>query len=119
MVNHTFPKVNFVAGQIWIPLISYTAEGYADLVYSANLFFFCDIVGGSTQDNIIDERLLSVIPMATSNLGVGFPENKISCPLTKISENVFQLKFSMRTDTGEPFWLPRNAYVNVELKITY
>jgi hypothetical protein len=119
LANHTFPKPNFVAGQVWLPLISYTAEGYADLVYSANVFLFCDIVGGSSQDNIIDDRLLSVIPMATSNLGVGFPENKISCPLTKISENIFQIKFSMRTDTGEPFWLPRNAYVNVELKITY
>jgi hypothetical protein len=119
LANHTFPKPNYVDGEVWVPLIYYTAESFADLVYSANLFLFCDIVGGSSQDNIIDDRLLSVIPMATSNLGVGFPENKISCPLTKISENIFQIKFSMRTDTGEPFWLPRNAYVNVELKISY
>lgn len=119
LVNHTFPKPNYVQGQPWIPLISYTAEGYGDLVYSANLFLFCDSVGGSSQDNIIDDRLLAVLPMNTANLGVAFSENKVSCPLTKISENIFQIKFSMRTDTGEPFWLPTNAYVNVELKITY
>jgi hypothetical protein len=119
LVNRTFPRPDYVDGEVWVPLIYYTAEGYADLVYSANLFLFCDILGGSTQDNLIDDRLLSVIPMATPNLGVGFPENKISCPLTKISENIFQIKFSMRTDTGEPFWIPRNAYINLELKICY
>jgi hypothetical protein len=119
LANHTFPRPDYIDGQIWVPLIYYTAEGYADLVNSANMFLFCDIIGGSTQDTLIDERLIAVLPIATSNLGVAFPENKISCPLTKISENIFQIKFTMRTDTGEPFWLPTNAYVNVELKIEY
>lgn len=115
LVNHTFPQPNYPG----IPLIYYTAEGYADLVYSANLFLFCDSVGGSSQDNSMDDRLLAVVPMNTANLGVAFSENKLSCPLTKISEDIFQLRFSMRTDTGEPFWLPTNAYVNIELKISY
>jgi hypothetical protein len=119
LVNNTFPKPNYDPPNPWNQLIYYTAQGYADLVYSANIFLFCDIVGGSTQDTMIDDRLIAVLPMATSNLGVGFPENKISCPLTKISENIFQINFTLRTDTGEPFWLPTNAYVNLELKISY
>lgn len=100
-------------------LILKTAEGYADLVYTANVFLYCDIVGGSTQDADVDERLLAVVPMDTSNLGVAFPESKIECPLTKISDTVYQLRFTMRTDTADPFWLPMNAYVNLELKLNY
>lgn len=119
LANHTFPKPNYVDGQPWVPLIYYTAEAYANLVYSANLFLFCDIVGGSSQDNTMDERLLAVLPLSANNLGVAFPENKISCPLTKITENIYQLRFTMRTDTGEPFWLPTSAYINIELKLTY
>lgn len=120
LVNHTFPKPNYQPPPaVWLPLVNYTAEGYADLVYSANLYLFCDIIGGSTQDNLYDERLIAVLPLAASNLGVAFPENKISCPLTKISENIFQIRFTMRTDTGEPFWIPNNAYINVELKLSY
>jgi hypothetical protein len=119
LVNHTFPKPASVSGGVPSIYIYYTAEGYADLVNSANLFLFCDIIGGSTQDNVIDGLLLGVVPMNTANLGVAFSESKVSCPLTKISENIFQIRFTMRTDTGEPFWLPTNAYVNVELKIEY
>ncbi len=100
-------------------LVYKTAEGYADLVHTANVFLYCDIVGGSTQDADVDERLLAVIPIDTANLGVAFPESKIVCPLTKISDTVYQLRFSMRTDTGEPFLLPINAYVNLELKLSY
>lgn len=119
LINHTFPKPNYNPPNPWIPLISYTAEGYADLVYSANLFLFCDVLGGSSQDTMIDERLLAVIPLAAPNLGVAFSEQKISCPLTKVSENIFQLRFTMRTDSGELFWFPSNAYINLEIKVKY
>jgi hypothetical protein len=96
-----------------------TAEGYIDLVNTANVFLYADIVGGSTQDADSGDRLLAVIPIDTANLGVAFPESKVICPLTKVSDAVYQIRFSMRTDTGEPFWLPVNAYVNLELKLTY
>ena len=100
-------------------LVYKTAEGYADLVHTANVFLYADIVGGSTQDADTDERLLAVVPLDTANLGVAFPESKIVCPLTKISDTVYQIRFSMKTDTGEPFLLPVNAYVNLELKLAY
>lgn len=113
--NHTFPKPNYPD----VPLIYYTAESYADLVYSANIFLYCDIVGGSTQDTNSDERLLAVIPTNASNLGVIYGESKIVCPLTKVSQTVNQITFTIRSDTGELIYFPKNAYINVELKISY
>jgi hypothetical protein len=57
--------------------------------------------------------------MNASNLGIVFGESKIVCPLSKVSENIYQIKITMRTDTAEPFILPTNAYVNLELKLEY
>lgn len=98
---------------------TYTAENPADLVNSGNIFLYCDIAGGSTQDTNANERLLAVIPTNASNLGVIFGESKIPCELTKTSENIYTLNFTLLNDTGQPFYLPTNAYVNLELKVTY
>jgi len=127
LVNHTFPKPNFVPlpdpiplpPPIWIPYIYYTAESYANLVYSSNIFLYCDIVGGSTQDTNTDERLLAVIPTNASTLGIIYGESKINCSLTKVSQQVSQITFTIRDDKGELIYFPKNAYINLELKISY
>lgn len=97
----------------------YTAENPANLVNTANIFLYADIAGGSTQDTNTDDRLLAVIPTSGGNLQVSFGESKMSCELTKTSDNIYSILFTMRTDTGQPYWLPTNAYVNLELKLTY
>jgi len=120
---HTFPAPNWqteTEPNGYDPFLpNYTAEGYADLVNTGNVYLYCDFVGGSTQDTNSDERLLAIIPMNASNLGIVFGESKIVCPLSKVSENIYQIKITMRTDTAEPFILPTNAYVNLELKLEY
>lgn len=98
---------------------TYYAENYCDLVNTGNVFIYCDVIGGSTQDTNADERLLAVVPMNASNLGVAFGESKMSCSLKKVSEVVYDLVFTMRDDKGKPFYLPNNAYVNLELKVEY
>jgi hypothetical protein len=98
---------------------NYTAENYCDLVHTGNVFLYADIAGGSTQDTNVDDRLLAVIPANASSLGVTFGESKIPCELTKTSDNIYSIIFTMRTDKGTPYWLPTNAYVNLELKLRY
>jgi hypothetical protein len=80
---------------------------------------YCDVVGGGSQDTNIDERLLAVIPMNTTTLGINFGESKIPCELSKVSGEIYTLNFIMRTDTAKPFQLPVNAYINLELKLNY
>jgi hypothetical protein len=118
---HLFPKPtwNDTTDEYEPLLPNYTAEGYTDLVHTQNVFVYCDFVGGSTQDTNLDERLLAVVPMNASNLGITFGESKIVCPLTKVSGSIYQMRFTLRTDTGEPFLLPINAYVNLEIKLEY
>lgn len=121
LVQHTIPKPNWNMGtNAYDPLLpNYTAESYPDLINTQNVFIYCDFVGGSTQDTNADERLLAVVPMAASNLGTGFGESKISCPLTKVSDAIYRILITLRTDTAEPFYLPTNAYVNLEIKLEY
>lgn len=98
---------------------TYYAENFADLVNTGNIFIYCDVTGGSTQDTNTDDRLLAVVPGNASSLGVIFGESKIPCELTKTAENIYQILFSLRTDKGTPFNLPTNAYINLELKVNY
>lgn len=97
----------------------YFAENYTDLVNTGNVFIYCESIGGSTQDTNADERLLAVVPMNASNLGVAFGESKLNCPLEKVSEVIQDLVFTLRNDKGTPFQLPNNAYINLELKVEY
>lgn len=97
----------------------YTAESYCDLVNTANVFLYCDSVGGSTQDTNTDDRLLAVVPMNASNLGVVLGESKLSCSLSKVSDFINNIVFTMKDDKGKPFSIPTNAYINLELKIEY
>jgi hypothetical protein len=98
---------------------TYYAENFADLVNTGNIFIYCDVTGGSTQDTNTDDRLLAVVPGNASSLGVIFGESKIPCELTKTAENIYQILFSLKTDKGTPFNLPTNAYINLELKVNY
>jgi hypothetical protein len=88
-------------------------------VNTGNIFLYADIVGGSTQDTNTEDRLLAVIPASASSLAVVFGESKIPCELTKTSEDIYNITFTMRDDKGKPFYIPTNAYVNLELKVTY
>jgi hypothetical protein len=118
LASRTAPYPNYNGA--WNPLLpNYTAETYADLVNTANIFVYCDIVGGSTQDTNSDERLLAVVPTNASNLGVIFGESKMLVPLTKVSQTISQITITLRTDTGSPFYLPKSAYINLELKFYY
>lgn len=105
-----------------------TANSYGDLVNTSCVRIYCDFTFGSTQDSLgsafsagvpTPQGLLSVVPVNTNNLGVGFYQNNFDNPLTKIPQNITEIGISMLTDQGLPFYLPNSATVLLELGITY
>lgn len=105
-----------------------TANNYADLVNTSCVRIYCDFTFGSTQDSLgttasagtpIQQGLLSIVPVNTNNLGVGFYQNNFNNPLTKIPKNITEIGISMLTDQGLPFYLPNSATVLLELAIEY
>ena len=103
----------------WTPILNYYAQSFANLVYTQNVFLYCDIVGGSSENTGDDYPLLAVVPISTGQLGVNTFESKTLNPLTKITSQIYQITIIMKTDTGSPFELPNGASVNLELSLTY
>jgi len=97
----------------------YTADTYADLVYTNTVSLYADFVGGSTYDSITNTQLLACIPMNASNLGVTFYNSSLYFPLTKISDQIYEIEIRMLTDTGAPYTIPNSAIVSLELALTY
>ena len=95
------------------------ANGYADLVNTQDVYVYLDFILGGTLDSAGNGNLLSVIPLATSNLGVAFYNNVISNPITQLPETISEILVRLITDTGVPFNLPNNAIVNLEIGFTY
>ena len=97
----------------------YTADSYANLVYTNSVSLYADFTGGSTYDSIANTQLLACVPMNASNLGVTFYNTTLYCPLTKISDQIYEIEIRMLTDTGAPYNVPNSAIVSLELALTY
>ena len=99
--------------------ILYTADSYANLVYTNTVSIYADFTGGSTYDSITNTQLLACVPMNASNLGVTFYNATLNCPLTKISDQIYEIEIRMLTDTGAPYSIPNSCIVSLELALTY
>jgi hypothetical protein len=98
---------------------TFTANTYADLVYTNSVSLYTDFVGGATYDSVKNTQLLACVPMNASNLGVTFYNTTLYCPLTKISDQIYEIEIRMLTDTGQPYSIPNSAIVSLELALTY
>jgi hypothetical protein len=97
----------------------YTAESYADLVNTGVVNLYADVVSGSTTDSLRNTNLLAAVPMNASNLGVSFYNPVITNPLTKIQDQIYQIRITMTDDKGLPFNIPNSATVSLEIAFTY
>lgn len=95
------------------------APGYADMVNTSCVHLYTDITGGSTVDSIAEKALLGTIPLNTSPLQVAFHSLPLSNPLTKISNQLYEIYIEMRTDAGQPFYIGNNSIVSLEFILTY
>ena len=95
------------------------ANTYADLVYSADCYIYVSFVGSSSLDSAGNSGLLSVVPLNTANNAVGFYNNVMANPLTKIPQQLFEVEVSLKDDAGNEFLLPNSAIVNLEIGLSY
>jgi len=97
----------------------YTAETYANLVYTNCVNVFCSVIAGATTDSVRDTQLLCSVPMNAQNLGITFYNPVISNPLTKILGEIYEFQIQLYTDTGQPYPLPNSAITSMELALTF
>jgi hypothetical protein len=98
---------------------TYTAEGYANLVYSSIVNIYTNIIGGSTLDTVRNTNLVATTSMNCGNLGIAFHGNYIDTPLQRVAGDINQLTIELRDEVGEPFYLTNNAIMTATFKVTY
>ena len=98
---------------------AYTADGFANLVYSSIINIYTNIVGPSTTDTERNINLLDTVPINCANLGITFYNPVISNKLTKIPNDVYSVYFEFRREDGEPYYFSNNAIITLTLGLTY
>lgn len=95
------------------------AQSYGNLVYSQCVYLFSNIVQGSSLGSGGQRNLLSVVPISAPSLGVALYQAPLVNWLTKIAQEIFEIEITMLDDNYQPYYVPNNAIVNVELGFSY
>lgn len=99
--------------------LTYTADSYANLVYSSVVSIYADIVKASSVDTQGTTRLLALTSMNCGNLGIAFWSNYIENPLLKVQGDIYSIFIEFRDEFGEPFVLSNNAVATLTFKLKY
>ena len=97
----------------------YTADSYANLVYSSIISIYADIVKASSVDTQGATRLLALTSMNCGNLGIAFWSNYLENPLLKVQGDIYGIFIEFRDEFGEPFVLPNSAVATLTFKLNY
>jgi hypothetical protein len=97
----------------------FTAESWADLVYSQNVILLCNIIPGSSLGSGGQHNILSVVPINAPPLGVGNFTAPMVNWMTKVMKEIYEIEITMLDDNYQPYNVPNNAVVNVELGFSY
>jgi hypothetical protein len=99
--------------------LTYTADGYANLVYSSIISIYADIVKASSVDTQGTTRLLALTSMNCGNLGISFWANYLENPLLKVQGDIYSIFIEFRDEFNEPFVLTNNAVATLTFKLNY
>lgn len=120
--NHLRPVPLYLLGvgeTFAFPTYTYIAESYGDLVNTSAIYVYCNVIGGSGYDSLGRPDLLTIVPLNTGSLGVAFYNNVISTPMIKVPREIYEIQFTLRTDTGDRYYLPDSAITNFEIKFNF
>jgi len=99
--------------------LTYTADSYANLVYSSIISIYADIVKASSVDTQGTTKLLALTSMNCANLGIAFWSNYLENPLLKVQGDIYSVFIEFRDEFGEPFMLSNNAVATLTFKLNY
>lgn len=97
----------------------FIANTYGDLVYSQNVYLLANYAQGSGLGSGGQHNIIATIPVAAPPLGVASFSAPLVNWLTRISKEIFEIKLTMLDDNYQPFLLPNNAIVSIELGFSY
>ena len=94
-------------------------DSFPNLVYSQCIYLYSNIVAGVSLGSGAQHNLLAVIPVNAPQLGVVQYTALTVNMMSKMVDTIYEISIEMRDDANQPFTLPDNAQVNLELAFMY
>jgi hypothetical protein len=95
------------------------ADSYPDLVYTNSVALYASFTTGASLTSNNRHNLLAVVPVQTVSLGVNNYIAATSNLLTKLSQTINNVVIEMRDSADQPYILPDNAQVDLEVSFSY
>ena len=94
-------------------------DSFPNLVYSQCVYLYSNIVSGVSLGSNKTHNLLGVVPSNAPQLGVIQYTALTVNMMSKLVDTIYEISIEMRDDANQPFALPDNAQVNIELAFNY
>lgn len=99
--------------------VAVPVDSYPNLVYTQAVYLYSNIVAGVSLGSGGQHNLLAVVPVNAPQLGVIQYTALTVNMMTKLVDTIYEITVNMRDDANQPFVLPDNAQVNLELAMVY
>lgn len=113
------PLLADVTNTAYANAVAVPADSFPNLVYSQCVYLYSNIVAGVSLGSNGQHNLLAVIPVNAPTLGVIQYTALTVNMLSKMTDTIYEITVEMRDDANQPFILPDNAQVNIELAFVY
>jgi hypothetical protein len=94
-------------------------DSYPDLVYTQTVALYVSFLTSSSLTSNNRHNLLAVVPIQTLSLGINNYVAATSNLLTKLSQTINNVTIEMRDSADQPYILPDNAQVDLEVSFSY
>ncbi len=95
------------------------SDSFPDLVYTNSVALYVSFLSSSSLTSNNRHNLLCVVPIQTVSLGVNNYIAATSNLLTKLSQTINNVVIEMRDSADQPYLLPDNASVDLEISFSY
>lgn len=94
-------------------------DSYPNLVYTSAIYLYSNIVAGVSLGSGKQHNLLAVVPVNAPQLGVVQYTALTVNMMSKMVDTIYEISVEMRDENNQPFTLPDNAVVCLELAFVY
>lgn len=95
------------------------SDSFPDLVYTNSISLYASFITGSSLTSNNRHNLLAVVPVQTVSLSINNYVAATSNLLTKLSQTINNVVIEMRDSADQPYILPDNAQVDLEVSFSY
>lgn len=95
------------------------ADSYPNLIYTNNVYLYASFMAGASLTSHNRHNLLACCPVTVGPFGVTQYVAATSNLLTKLSQTIQNIVIELRDDADQPYTLPDNAQVSLEVSFSY